>query len=683
MKTVTRTCVRTALIAGALACLAAASSRNLAQQTGAGTGGIGVTGSTGAGLPGENINDVLNAHLTSDTDATIEIAPMTKKGKSAEPAKGDYTVVSRKKVFDGIFSRAGIDPCTAEPADLKGHTGYLEYIKKSSVLNPGGTRATFGYFIKVTFKSGQSIEYFALFSYDKIKITGKDGAEETICATEFFLFGGFQYKDGVIQPNPPELEYGLAINKDGILIKEVPPELAHVSNFQKEGHENETVKPGVEEAEEGKPPTGCLICHARTEDDEPESTIPFPWVADPKAKPNTPPSTGEPPKTQPGTPGAGANTPAKEGSGGSATSKPSETTPPPKTTTPNSAPTPKNGESSLPSMTPATAAAIQGFVFPKNISTGEVSGLGVTDPGQYASIPGLQVVPVTATSSASETGEFIDLGDGRKQSADGPVTTDVPAQATSIPVRVFAANRPDQPITESSIPVEGSAKPASTAPPAPSDCTMPPIANAGSVEVIHVANGGNSEDSTQMSVAVDDAPATIVAAKPGAVFWNVSSTLAPGLHRVRFVPERGATPIELMIYVVTLQMSADNTSLIREQATTMHVVISGLENMPASLWRSAMPPADLVDVASIEQRAKGFHPPKPQQAGTVLLLLENHSPSQIKMGKAGDRIVLELHQKDFASGPYTYQDELQSLNTGGFNIVGTVVAFLEDAPGSE
>src|SRR5580693_6431533 len=184
MNSVTRKCVRLSLVVGTFACLVAASARNLAQQSGAGAGVE--TASPAAGVPGQNINDVLNAGLTSDTEATVEIAPMTKKGSSADPETGSFTKVDRKKIFDGIFSRAGIDPCKSNPIDLKGHTGYLEYISKSSVLNPTGTRTTFGYFIKVTSQpSGQSLEYFALFSYDKIKFTDKEGKPAEKCATEF------------------------------------------------------------------------------------------------------------------------------------------------------------------------------------------------------------------------------------------------------------------------------------------------------------------------------------------------------------------------------------------------------------------------------------------------------------------------------------------------------------------
>jgi hypothetical protein len=677
MNRVTRKCIRTALVLATFACLLAAAARNSAQQNGAGLSPGVTTGSASAGLPGQNINDVLNAGLTDDTDATVEIAPMTKKGSSADPETGSFTKVDRKKIFDGIFSRAEIDPCTSDPVNLKGHKGYLEYISKSSVLNPGGTRTTFGYFIKVTFQpSGRSIEYFALFSYDKIKIADGEGKETVICATEFFVFGGITRKDGVIQQNPPELEYGLAINPQGTLLKEVPKELAQVSNFGgMDEHKGETVKPGVEEPEEGKAGTGCLTCHARRDDDEPESTIPFPWVADPKAKqPAPPPKTAEVPKTA-------------TGGGGSATGEPKTTTPPTEKTP---APAPKNGQSSMPAPSSSTASSasgsseIRGVILPKTAEHGEISGRGVPDPEHYANIPGLEVIPVPApTNASSAQDEVIDLGDGRQQPADGPVTTEVSVLSRTVPVSVYDTGEPHQPIAQGTLPVENFTTPQGEAPPTPADCTMPPVAQPGSVQVIHVAGDRSSGDSTEMSVTVDDAPAEIVSAKPGYVYWNVPEATTPGLHHVKFIAYRGAAPIELPMYAATLEMSADETSMTRGQSTEMHVTIDGLEEMPAAFWRAAAPPSDLVDVASIEQRAKGFHPPKSTEPGTVLLLIENHSPAQIKMGKSGERVVLQLHQSDFAKGPYTYQDKLQSVNSGGFDISGTMVSYVGDVGGSD
>lgn len=232
------------------------------------------------GGQGQNINDVLRHLGPTDSGRPIQIAPMTKQG---DPTPGTFSNVEGG-IFDSIFDRIGIKAGKTDPSEVQNKDGFLEYIDgdNSLVLMPGGTRATFGYFIKFPAKeSGFNLEpeYFALFSYDKIRAKGKDGEEKTIAATELFVFGPFfRTADGKIDLHgPPRLVFGLAVDKDGRLLDAVPTDLARVSNFPKFSgkpeHQNEAVKPGVE-----TPKSGCLVCHGQTSDD-PQSTLPFPWVS--------------------------------------------------------------------------------------------------------------------------------------------------------------------------------------------------------------------------------------------------------------------------------------------------------------------------------------------------------------------------------------------------------------------
>jgi len=286
-------------IAVMVVCLAfAANARN-----GFGVGANGQLASAAAGLPGQNVNDVLNAHLTNGLNRDVSIAPMNPDGRGnpTPPSDSEFSKVDNAKIYDGIVKRAAITS-DKNPADLAGNPGYLDTIDNSNVLNAGGTRATFGYFIKVKYDSGTTFYYFALFSFDKINAIASDGKQSPITATEFFLFGPFTPKDGTISPNPPELEYGLAVSADGTLLSEVPLGLAKVSNLKdKGGHEGESVKPGVEEA--GK---GCLVCHVR-EEDITTGITPFPWYAAPKSKPTQQAGaqgTAGPAKTPPSSQGA-------------------------------------------------------------------------------------------------------------------------------------------------------------------------------------------------------------------------------------------------------------------------------------------------------------------------------------------------------------------------------------------
>lgn len=281
---------------------------------------------------------------------------------------------------------------------------------------------------------------------------------------------------------------------------------------------------------------------------------------------------------------------------------------------------------------------IRGIVLPREApAQGEVSGLGVPDPAKYENIPGLQVVPVPSTSTGTLQGVVIDLGDGRKQPANEPLTLKLPGQIASMMVSVFLSDQPAQPIARGTLPIESApATPASVVTAGPLHCTMPPVVTAGGVQVIHEANNRMSGDSTTMKVTVDDKPATIVAATPRAVFWGVPETLAPGPHQVTLTPGPGAAPVVLPMHVLGLQMAAEKTALVRGQSTMMHVTITGLDKLPPSAWQSAPPPSDLVNVEGLIQRAKGFHP-------------RNHAPL---IGCAPSRLVAAF-RRSIAPGDFS------------------------------
>jgi hypothetical protein len=113
----------------------------------------------------------------------------------------------------------------------------------------------------------------------------------------------------------------------------------------------------------------------------------------------------------------------------------------------------------------------------------------------------------------------------------------------------------------------------------------------------------------------------------------------------------------------------------------MHVTVVGFEMFPVERWQFGMPSADLVDMAKFQQRAPGVMLPKPAEPGLIVLVLENRSPAVIKMGK-GNNIVLQLRQRDLAKGQFTYEDKLQSLQVGAFDIRGTVTPFLKPVTGT-
>lgn len=100
--------------------------------------------------------------------APIQIAPMAKKG---EATPGMWTTIPNG-IFGGMLARTGILPGVLDPSRLRGRPGFLDFVGDSEVLNKGGTRATVGYFIKVsrdTQFGNIPVQYFVLMSYDNIK----------------------------------------------------------------------------------------------------------------------------------------------------------------------------------------------------------------------------------------------------------------------------------------------------------------------------------------------------------------------------------------------------------------------------------------------------------------------------------------------------------------------------------
>ncbi|MCY1017629.1 hypothetical protein [Pyxidicoccus sp. MSG2] len=198
-----------------------------------------------------NANTAFNNFMGLGGATNIQLAPMTQPGCGTP---GTFTGVTNPLgVYGAIVSAAGINACTTNPVDLKGRPGFLAFTDNSGVLNEGSSRSTFGYFVQ-SVQNGQTVTYFVLFSYDK--------AADGNCATELFLFGP------VVQGQSPPLVMGLAIDKDGNLLSEVPLNIANVSNYI--GGDSEAVKPGV------SPNQGCRACHSNA-NSGPNETQPFPW----------------------------------------------------------------------------------------------------------------------------------------------------------------------------------------------------------------------------------------------------------------------------------------------------------------------------------------------------------------------------------------------------------------------
>lgn len=250
----------------------------------------------------QSFNDLLKKTIHVDDGNYVGITPYEKnskkKGDVSKP--GTYELSgSNDAIFSAILKNLSLDPASTDPASLKDKEGFIEYIPDSNVLNKGGKRATFGYYIRSVFNLEQT--YFMLFSYDR------NGSARESAAFEVFLFGPFRQDKTtgfVPDPNPPPLALGVAVDSTGVVLSQLPLTFARVSNFLGAEKGDEPVTGGV-----NKPDHGCLECHGR-DDQFPQSTLPFPWVA---IAPTPSPTPSPVPSPASGTTGSTGMRPASTG----------------------------------------------------------------------------------------------------------------------------------------------------------------------------------------------------------------------------------------------------------------------------------------------------------------------------------------------------------------------------------
>jgi hypothetical protein len=350
------------------------------------------------------------------------------------------------------------------------------------------------------------------------------------------------------------------------------------------------------------------------------------------------------------------------------------------------------------------------IAMPANAQPGDtITGAATDDPTEIAEmqeIPGIHIalVPVTEPTQTAAT-PMSDMGgdetlsgvvvqvNGQKQPADKPLVATLGPAAGTIAVELLTNDTESRVIGEDSVPVSAAgpspAIPAGTADPTetagPQDYEMPPVSKPGAVEVIHGAEPGNAND---MQIAVDGEPAQILTATPRSVFWRVPADLPAGAqggaHTVVFTRSdaAGGAPksVTFPLYGAQIQMSEGSSKLVKGQSNPIQITVSIPPKLQASAWQSGIPPTDMVNLKTLDDGKSGLKPPKPNEEGFIAVLIEDETPDVVRLGKK-NTIVLQLHQKDFVDGKYTYNTTLNTIHAGAYLLRSRVVAFLKDAQG--
>ena len=323
-----------------------------------------------------------------------------------------------------------------------------------------------------------------------------------------------------------------------------------------------------------------------------------------------------------------------------------------------------------------------GVVIPRDARPGEtISGSVTRDSRLYDNVPAVRVVPARLPLPVDDAGEptlervSIDLGDG-PQPARGPLTVRVAENATRLPIRLIAHTDSGAIETRDEIVLtrEGAAPTASSA--RPGEYRTQTVCLRGSVQAIWGAVGG---DAAQTRVDLDGVPAQIVAETPRAVYWFIPDRAEPGRHRL--VLREAGRSVAFDVFVMTLEMAADQLNLQRGQSTKYHVRLR-LGTVPPNAWRNGSVPDDLIDLAALQKKAPDLHLPASNEPGEILLVLTNASPRTITVPDMREnRRVFHLRQADFPGGVFAHDGGIQSVSSGGFVINGLAVAALAPAVG--
>lgn len=318
----------------------------------------------------------------------------------------------------------------------------------------------------------------------------------------------------------------------------------------------------------------------------------------------------------------------------------------------------------------ARRAHLVGVVIPRDARPGDkISGSAVKDPEALNDVPALRVIPLETGADVALSELAIDLGDGRKQRADGPLVVMVPRDADKIPVSV---EKDGHTLAEKQVTLsEGGAVSPSASRPA---YTMPSICPVDRVQAIR---GPFAGDSTKTSIEVAHSHARILAESPRAAYFEIPDEVNPGTKQIK-LREAGRT-VSFEVDIVGIQLNADKLALHAGEDTNFTATVTGIKP-GTSHWRSSSP-SDLFDLAASPTAVAA---PQTGAPGKIVLEIQNLSPEIVTMtDAAGGAVVKDLYPEDFADGTYTYHGYLHADQTGTFTLSAEAIPFVADQVGTQ
>jgi hypothetical protein len=337
-----------------------------------------------------------------------------------------------------------------------------------------------------------------------------------------------------------------------------------------------------------------------------------------------------------------------------------------------------------------SSLTLVGFVRPTDARPDEDnSGALVLDPKNYEAVPGVTVTPLQLPLAHDENGQatlqgmVVQTGDGESQPADRAFRFHIPAGAgQSVRTLQFLFQRNGS----TAAPVQSSVSLNSTSPleraavstGRASDFSAPPVSGAGSLQIVRGPFDGRSETTRIM---VDGADSRVIAETPRASYYHLPEGLSAGAHDLTVL--KGDRTSHFKIFVVYLKMTADQPQLKRGQVTNIHVMVTGLEQMPEDQWTGGGTP-ELIDPARMKASIPGYQPSADGGSGQIMIVISNGSPAVITLlgGKNGT-IDIPLNTQNTSGHLFTYTFSVQAKRAGTYAINATVHPMLASKPGQD
>lgn len=171
-------------------------------------------------------------------------------------------------------------------------------------------------------------------------------------------------------------------------------------------------------------------------------------------------------------------------------------------------------------------------------------------------------------------------------------------------------------------------------------------------------------------IRIDNTLITPLAATPNNWYFMPPPNLTAGQHNL-YIDSPLYPETIFPVFSMTLTMSADNLHLLKNQSTTWHLTLDGLNGLPGGAWSGSSDPTDLVGSAELSaaQKAAGS-----SRTGYIMLSVTNASPATISMQ---DQLRM-LNASFFApSGSYKLDGGVRAIQTGSFSILGVARAYLD------